>query len=1024
MNGRSPVAAAVTNLSPNAAARFVLAIALLLALVPAGELLAQGKGGGGGGGGNPPPVIGVPIGRGKTAPVDYYWRVMPSYYDGDFRTALRGFRDAARSGVASTEGRWIDSICYYTMLGECYYHMGDLGNALDQYNAALELYLAHRDWMLRVEFPPGLEPATQVRDTITWGKPSRVAVVANIADKYQSFQGRLDNDKVIEQGGVIAPPQYYSVYVTEIIRCTATAIRRRGEIMGPTCEHNVLTVQLLDALARRPGPPNHWSQCWVELELGLALASAGKHAQAVSELSKSLLAAGTYDHPLTGMALLELGKLAFAEEKYDVAANFFLEATYTAAIFGQYDIVEEAFRHGAMTHQVAGQPGAYAPLVPAAAWAKAKKLRRLSVSLLTDLSESLAEIGDLQGATQAINQAKTNCGRSDLMAGVAGCRINFQTARLAMDAGNLTAGTAALNAALAFQSKASKRLFQIAIVDKLYTTAAVTERIADNLFTNVLREPTARDWVVDPLETISVVTTPMPMPYEHWFELSLVRKEQEKAVEISDRIRRRRFYASMPLGGRLLALRWLMEAPAEALDETARLQRQDLLVRFPKFAEYSQQVQALQAELDALPAVPTQPEDLKKQESLLGQIGKLSAEQELMLQQIALRRIPSEFVFPPLRSFRDVQKAIPEGRLVLVYFQTTRHVHAFAFTTNNYAYFTVEAPNKVRADVIDLLKKMGHLDRNQPVSADDLKSDAWKAPAAKLVKQLTNNAKPDEWANYKEIVVVPDGVLWYLPFEALQIPAEEGTESLISRMSVRYVPTLALVQPDARPHRASMRTALVAGKLLPRDDIEVAQQAAGQLADVVTESFVVPDRLPVASSVYSSQFDRLVLLTDVDEPEKGPFAWSPLQVDRGRPGSSLADWMLLPWSAPEQVIIPGYHTAAETALRKGGNGEEVFLSICGLMANGSRTILLSRWRVGGQSTVNLIREFIQELPHESAAQAWRRSVLINRESPLDPTLEGRLKTTAAVDGLKTEAPFFWAGYMLIDTGSEPVKDNK
>jgi hypothetical protein len=38
MNGRSPVAAAVTNLSPNAAARFVLAIALLLALVPAGEL--------------------------------------------------------------------------------------------------------------------------------------------------------------------------------------------------------------------------------------------------------------------------------------------------------------------------------------------------------------------------------------------------------------------------------------------------------------------------------------------------------------------------------------------------------------------------------------------------------------------------------------------------------------------------------------------------------------------------------------------------------------------------------------------------------------------------------------------------------------------------------------------------------------------------------------------------------------------------------------------------------------------------
>ena len=1019
MNGRSPSA------RPQGFGLAALALLALFATVPS-SAFAQGKapGGGGGGGGNPPPVIGVPIGRGKSAPVDMYWLTMPSFYDGDFRTAARGFRDAARSGIASTEGRWIDSICYYTMLGECYYQMGDLGNALDQYNAALELYLAHRDWMLRVEFPPGLDPASQVRNTITWGKTSRTAVVGAVAERYQSLQGRLDNDKVIEKGGVIAPPQYYAVYVSEIIRCTATAIRRRTEIMGPTSEHNLLTAQLVDALARRPGPPNHWSQCWVELELGLAYASAGKHAQAISELQKSVLAAGTYDHPLTGMALLELGKLAFEEEKYDVAANFFLEATYTASLFNQYDIMEEAFRHGALTHQVSGQGGAYSPLVAAAAWAKAKKLRRLSVSLLTDLSENLLEMGDLQGATQAINQAKSNTGRSDLMAGVAGSRINYQMARIGMDSGNLTAGTAALSAALGFQSKASKRLFQIAVVDRLATAGSVTERIADNLYGIVLREPTSRDWVVDPLDTMTVVTTPLPMPYEHWFELALLRKEQEKALEISDRIRRRRFYASMPLGGRVLALRWLMEAPAEALDDTARLQRQDLLVRFPKFAEASQQVRAIQAELDALPALPTENEDVKKQEALLEQLGKLSTAQELMLQQIALRRIPSEFVFPPLRSFRDIQKDLPEGRLVIVYFQTTRNVHAFAFTTKQYAYFTVEAPNKVRADVIDMLKKMGHLDRNQPIDAKDLQSDAWKTPAAKLVKQLTNSAKAEEWAGYKELIVVPDGVLWYLPFEALQIPAEEGTESLITRMSVRYVPTMSLVLPDARSHKTSMRTALVTGKLLPRDNIEVAQEAASQLADVIRDSFVAPDTLPAASSLYASRFDRLVLLTDVDEPEKGPFAWSPMQIDRGRPGSSLAEWMMLPWSAPEQVIIPGFHTAAETGLRKGGNGEEVFLAVCGMMSSGSRTMLLSRWRVGGQSTINLLREFIQELPHESADQAWRRSVAINREALLDPMTEGRVKTSPNVDGMKTDHPFFWAGYMLVDTGSKPLEEEK
>ena len=42
-------------------------------------------------------------------------------------------------------------------------------------------------------------------------------------------------------------------------------------------------------------------------------------------------------------------------------------------------------------------------------------------------------------------------------------------------------------------------------------------------------------------------------------------------------------------------------------------------------------------------------------------------------------------------------------------------------------------------------------------------------------------------------------------------------------------------------------------------------------------------------------------------------------------------------------------------------GNEVFLSVCGLMANGARTMLLSRWRTGGQTSFDLVREFIQEL---------------------------------------------------------------
>ena len=46
------------------------------------------------------------------------------------------------------------------------------------------------------------------------------------------------------------------------------------------------------------------------------------------------------------------------------------------------------------------------------------------------------------------------------------------------------------------------------------------------------------------------------------------------------------------------------------------------------------------------------------------------------------------------------------------------------------------------------------------------------------------------------------------------------------------------------------------------------------------------------------------------------------------------------------------------------------------MSTGTRTVLLSRWRSGGQSSLDLVREFTQELPHTTPADAWQRAVQV------------------------------------------------
>ena len=165
--------------------------------------------------------------------------------------------------------------------------------------------------------------------------------------------------------------------------------------------------------------------------------------------------------------------------------------------------------------------------------------------------------------------------------------------------------------------------------------------------------------------------------------------------------------------------------------------------------------------------------------------------------------------------------------------------------------------------------------------------------------------------------------------------------------------------------------------------------------------------------------DNLVVLDEVEETTLDPYGWSPMQIDRGKAGSTLANWLTLPFSAPQHVVVPGYQTAAAESLKNGGTGDEIFLTVCGLMASGTRSILISRWRTAGQSSFDLTREFVKQLPDTPAARAWRRSVHLSMASEIDPGLEPRVKSAGISDPLRGNHPFFWAGYLLVDTGSDP-----
>jgi hypothetical protein len=675
-----------------------------------------------------------------------------------------------------------------------------------------------------------------------------------------------------------------------------------------------------------------------------------------------------------------------------------------------------------MAH-IAQQTGkTYDPVVAAVGWAGAQPRQRdtnhLVASLIHHAVDSTMEVtgaGTLATMDDWVNQADALMNRTPMRAGIFGQRALYHKTRIQLRAGKVAAGNKFFADLMDHKRKSSLWLYQISLVDEMLGGGSISPRIASDLYEIVLRPPTPNDWISQPTESLTVLLNPSLQSFERWFEITMGREKYESAMVIADEIRRRRFFETLPLGGRLMGLRWVLGANPEALGRAGMAERQTFIARFPNLSQWQTEEEAVRRSLVLAPPVPNDEAGAADQLKLLKQLAAISVSGEAALTQIAAERVPGSLVFPPPAHIDTIKEGLGQGKLVLSFFATSRAVYGFALDNGKYGAWQVASPNKLRAEVSTLLREIGNYGKNNEIGDKAFDAD-WQALSAQLFARLTNSNGPVDWSKYDELVIVPDGILWYLPFEMLTTSAE-NPQPLLSQVRIRYSPTLALAVPNARPIRSNGDTLLKVGSLFPGEDEDVIEARAERLSTVVPNTFLV-NQLPAPSTVFAPIVDRAVIYLDLEESgARLPYAWSPFKGER----VGVNDWMMLPWGAPDQLVLPGFHTNAESGLKSSASGDEIFLASLGLMASGTRSILLSRWRVGGNSTEDLVREYVQELPFRTAPEAWQRSVELFRSTELDPMSEPRIQAGALKHAMPAEHPFFWAGYMLIDDGGKIVK---
>jgi len=1090
----------------------------------------------------------------RPIPSDRYYRGVKLLEEGDFTKAALFYQEELRDAVRIGTDQWLDSLCYYAMLGEACYQAGELDDALKNFNAALALSLQYPKWLSRVTYASGV--STVAKPASPWGASRRVVPLGVFPPKATIVVGDKITQDRLKKGGAMMEQRAVSIDAAEIIRCTMLATRRRGEILGPLAPFDPKSEEILNLYAKRSVPPNHWSITWLDVLFGIALVQNGRDDDARRVLGEALLMGGQYDHQFTGVALYELGNLYLAAEKPREAAECYYEASISAFHYGDRLLVEESLRRYANARRAAGGNGDPDPVLRNAyLWAKSHKLPLESTSFGLEVAEDMFAAGQTKAAVSALGALnatmKATSGRG-LRSSRAADRWNYLQALVHYASGDVAAGDAALKTVVEGERLRSTWALQLRRLDRyvaggLSSNGPITPRNAADLYAVLLREPTAVDWGFRPTESIAIRSLAPPEAYERWFRLLFERDLKDKAFEVAERIRRERFYSTQKYGGRLVSLRYLLTADDALLTTANQTARQAILLAYPALEASLKASKETAAALDALPTVPRDADGRDRQTQLFARLDKLAKEQEAAFRCVVAGRDYIPNVFPPSLSAADVQKRLPNETAILSFLDAEGETFGFMIGQNCLDSWRVGPTDRVGAAVSTFLRSLGCVEGTRQVISADLNEARWKSQGAKL-REIVLGASDVEAERFNvvfsKLVVVPDSVLWYLPFEALCLPAvaatleedEEAAETaqadgdenadaetpetvaqndadetktsetaetddldaaysilaedpqtpadadepeadaqqtasktqksnatkktasqedadapsdaettaetkprrrsrsarereeldayeatlvpMISAqdLTIRYSATVALALPNAFGRNAFVDTTVLLGETFPKETKETTDAAFDRLSQAVskTEGLRRGALKAVPGSLYATRLRRLVVF---DEIVADGWNWAPVVPSDARRGHGVADWIFAPWGAPRLIVLPALRTPAENALKNGGDGSEFFLPILAAQSTGADAMLLSRWRTGGRSAFDLSTDFLKNYESEPVADAWKRAVLnlMKRDVVLDE--EPRLKTPGrSEEPPKYALPFWWAGYLLIDSG--------
>jgi hypothetical protein len=251
---------------------------------------------------------------------------------------------------------------------------------------------------------------------------------------------------------------------------------------------------------------------------------------------------------------------------------------------------------------------------------------------------------------------------------------------------------------------------------------------------------------------------------------------------------------------------------------------------------------------------------------------------------------------------------------------------------------------------------------------------------------------PPETATGSVLTIIPDGILNFVPFEALVAKNEASVNLrnaayLIRQQEIRYAWSLAVLRQQKNLRSGAAQTLLVVAP-------GFAQGERG-LAPLASPAFSRQHTMLKNTAATSVRFLEIASQYRMLHFSTHAFAGEHPRIEFMDQSLFLPDLYALPLQADLVVL-----SACQTGLGKEEKGEGVMSLARAFAASGAACIVSSLWSVNDQSTALLMEQFYARL--EDGASTGEALRLAKLAYLSDPAVE-----TAAL------TPYFWAGWVHI-----------